>query len=113
MAGKALHFAAKGGHSSTIELLVNEFHGNLHECSSLLDGSRTPLHIATELDHEDAIVTLIALGARSSQTTGFLAKQQLNTPVFIAIAEGNLRALKALSEQGANLMQTGFWMLNS
>jgi ankyrin repeat protein len=90
----ALHEAARGGHSAVIRALVHAG-GDANVRSR---GSGTPLAVAIESGNEDAVNTLLALGAKAGQRPTNLGGSAL----IAAAGTGDVDAARKLVDAGAN-----------
>jgi len=93
-----LHDAAKGGFEEIAKLLIEsgaEVNANAH--------GRTPLHIAAVFNQKVLTEFLIANGADVN------AKDDVgDSPLMVAVEEGNYEIIKLLTDKGADALQVYF-----
>lgn len=89
----ALHYAAAQGMSSVIERLAGKLDFNLRNWDH-----RTPLMMAAQSGHAQAVLALVARGAEVEA-----ARADGRTALLMAAASGRVQAVRALLDSGAGL----------
>lgn len=91
MGSTLMHFAARCGDDTAIEVLV-QLGCTLINTPNLIDN--TPLHSAVLYDQISTVETLIRLGSNA------INEERMYTPIHIAVTRGNVRIIETLIRLG-------------